>query len=250
MKDLWICNRWKMENVGNTLSEIIEVGGKRQIQHEKRIKHLSENVWCLYQALQVIGEVDSVIDLCAGIGLWAKVIEEQYKSNLNLFVLVDLDPACCKRLKEQFPIALIENNSYWKVPCKGFDLACLDVTICTAHRVFSKNPTIPLLKVLNEGVTWVLISDCAAPKLHLNKKSYEKTLKGKINTYEDYIRLYSNRLLDLTGKSVHTAFLSGNPKRPHSSYFLIKNEARDFEIKEVTNVPETSFHKTGILLDD
>jgi len=247
MKDLWICQKWKMKNVGSTLSEIIEVGGKRTVWHEHRIKHLSENVWCLYQALQIVGGVKSVIDLCAGIGLWAKVIEQEIKP-LRL-TLIDLDYACCERLKTQFPTADVLSDNYWNISCRGYDLVCMDVTISTAHRIFDNNPDIPLMKVLGEGVTWIIISDCAAPKLHLNKKSYENVLKGEIDSYEDYIRLYSKRLLNKTGKSIHTVFLSGGSKRPHSSYFLIKNDARDFEIKRVENVPESSFYR-GDLLND
>ena len=246
MNRIWVCGRWPLRTEAKSLSEAIEVGGNRTIKHEKRIQHLSANAWALHHALQIVQSRKTrrrgtVVDLCAGIGLWASIIEDELHPE-HLW-LSDLDPGCCASLRKSFPKAEVAISSYNDMKIRQADLVCMDITICTATRVFQDKPTVPLVEMLKENITWILISDCAAPKLHLNAKHYGKVLGTDPTDYIHYVELYSDELLRRTGASIHTAIYTSNNDRPHSCYFLITDFFGPVRFRKLHSVPPTTFNK-------
>jgi len=240
---LHICGKWKLEVKGNSETAAVEIGGERAVRHETRLAHLSHNSWAFYTLTKRIRGVNSVIDYCAGLGMWATIILHELEP--KKLILNDIDEACANHLKEIFSpgVVTVRHGSYFSVIEEPFDLVCMDITIHTAKRSLVRDPgklapEIPLLKILKLDPKYVIISDCAAGKLHLNKKCYEEVLGANISDYDEYLTAFSRYLFSTSKYFIDAVVKCGNRERPHSSYLLLK--------KGIPDAPWEPIHDLGM----
>jgi len=253
MGTLLVCGRWRLKTRGRSLEETIELGGKREIEHETRITHLSNNAWAFHLLTQKIPKPRTVIDYGAGIGLWGTVVVQELCP--KKLTLVDLDTSCAAHLKkafEDYPNVEIRNTSYYEVvEGPAPDLSCWDLTVSTALRVLGAKSKVPILQALSKGPKALILSDGAGLKLHMNKASYSKLFQGEpINTYQEYLTLFSSMLFKQTGYSITHAVKCGKGTRPPAAYLLLQKGKSEMEYIPIGSGKSSYMLNQGLFSDD
>ena len=199
----------------SSFTDLLEVGGTRVVDHAKRQRDLSNNCLALQYLLELVPELQegSVTDYFAGIGMWAAVVLEVLSP--SSIWLYDYDKSCIEHLKrlytERAEVKVKRRNSYvaLKQPTAR-DLSLLDFTKCTWKSV-------PLRLIENIGRTnYVVLSDCAGAKIHLNYRTYNLSK----SSYKDYITHYVKYLEGKLGWTCLGAVSCGGNLRPNSGYLL------------------------------
>lgn len=203
-----VCDRWPVKIGEKIVSEAKEY---EDVEIEK-IPHLSSltkgnekeiqehNYVCLdlIEKVKEMGSGNSwkVIDFFGGSGFVSKITQKVLQPEAHL--IIDYSTVCFKHLKRVFKddklVKVKQADSFDLMPYYDeYDLAICDFNTFTALRMIDENKVESAFQhLMKKGIPYIIFTDSAKSKLHLNKKVYQKILKYKVENFEDYMKGFSN----------------------------------------------------------
>ena len=215
----------------------IELGGKRTVDHCKKFSDLSNNCAALEYLLHRVPYGTPVKDFFAGVGMWATVARGVLRP--RDMILCDYDLGCANYLADTFTDCKVFHQDSYKAIERGQLLEngvnLFDFTKCTWLTLQKEKWGEALL---NAKAAWVVISDCAGAKIHLNYRSYNL----KQPSYREYLERYEKWIEDTSDFSVGGVAVCGRGVRPRSSYLLLKRNG----ISNRNGAPQVIWNPTGV----
>lgn len=172
-------------------------------------------------------KANTVIEYFAGIGMNARIVDH-FLSPIK-HTLLDIDQTCINILKQNFKKKeIIKTDSLSYKPKEIYDLSVLDYNKFTILHEFLDEPF---------QSDYIILTDSAISKFHLNKKYYDVT------DVDDYAQRY----LDLISKK-YNRYLTHFYYFSKASYLLFQSKKTYLEIMKFDEKPNVKFTKTRNLL--
>lgn len=137
---------------------------------EIKQKDLDKNAWALKSTLEQIDTpIRKVVDIRYGLGGWAKVVMEKYPKAIYLGYEQNKETylAAWKDIPDSQRFIVVKPFPNLRTTFKGIDLLLADFNNLT---VLKRRPLDEALAITSPK--WVVFTDVASSKLHLNYRSY------------------------------------------------------------------------------
>lgn len=198
--------------------EGVELGGNREVEHCKKLRDLSYNVAALDYLLTDLPWHRPLKDFFSGVGMWALVASSRL--NPSSMTLNEFDPACVAWLLKRFEWADVQlRDSYYNLDEQVAGVNLFDFTKCTWLTLKKEGWG---RRLLEGSGCWLVISDCAGAKVHLNYRSYGLSRPS----YDEYLSRYSSWIEAETPFAVEKLVACGGEVRPRSGYLLLHRDGK------------------------
>jgi hypothetical protein len=176
-------------------------------------KHSGRHLACSYLTFESIldvypaGTIDSVLEPFAGMGAHALMLEDLFRPGIH--VVRDYAPEAVEHMKRVLPpnVTVVQADAYDPKNTDSAGLVAMDFGDLTVVRSQPGRKWGDLLdRTFALEPMAVTITDISAPRLHLNRKHYERELGvGTCDTYLDYLNAFTQHLADRYGYVLHQA---------------------------------------------
>lgn len=176
-------------------------------------KHAGRHLACSYNTFESLldifprNTIDSILEPFAGMGAHALMLEELFQPGDH--VVRDYAVEAVEHMKRVLPrnVTVQQADAYDPKNTDPAGLVAMDFGDLTVRRAQLDNPRGRLLeRVFAHEPMAVTITDIAAPRMHLNRKHYEKVLgAGTCTTYPEYLRAFADHLTERYGYVLHEA---------------------------------------------
>jgi trans-aconitate methyltransferase len=140
----------------------------------------------------LIDPPDRVVELCGGVGTMTRVLSEAFPA--ADITTHDLDATCVKMIEDiGLPRVQVVHGSYFDADTRVDDLVVADFNMMTYLRFMDdKTEEAKLVRsFLSNRIKYLLMTDSATSKLHLNFKSYGLSTAS----WSEYVRGYSRAVV-------------------------------------------------------
>lgn len=161
----------------------------RAIDLDTNARMLSE---LLEDARFFIDPPDRVVELCGGVGTMTRVLAGKFPA--VEITTHDLDATCVKMINEiSLPRVAVVHGSYFEAETREDDLVVADFNMMTYLRFMDARTAEANLvrSFLNNRIKYLLMTDSATSKLHLNFKSYGLSTAN----WNEYVSGYSRAVV-------------------------------------------------------
>lgn len=210
------------DNLGAIPDNKSRIGNPYWYFLEKKKKDLVNVFACMNEVIRKTN-AESVIEYFGGIGTTTAIINEVLKPRKH--TILDIDPVCIKILKDNYPDKnIVCTNSLEYKPDMVYDLSVLDYNKFTILHKFLDEPF---------KSDYIILTDSAIPKLHLNKKVYEDRFNIRVENAEDYANCYSKFI-----KERYNRYLTDFCYFNNACFLLFQKHPAPLEIKKFSLGPE------------
>lgn len=199
-----ICERWTMQIGEQTDPESFLKWAL------KKPTAVSGHLTRLWHALDSVGdaypnrEIKTVVEYFGGMGASALMVEEMFAPSQHW--VMDYSEEAVRHLERTMPkdIEVFQADAYRSSSFRKADLVVFDCGDLTAWKTRDgERPREALDRIFSHEPKAILITDIAAPYLHLQRERYETLLgAGTCESYDTYLLAFLLRLEALYGYTV------------------------------------------------